>query len=232
MVHQGIAPISIASMITHHFEEHEPGITIAELSDRLTNVAWPHFKSWLRQRRQVLSGTSSTFTALRFGRESWQHFPELASVYKAAMVKALMYWTASFLTEFMQPTEMSRLRAYAAYALARFQFLQDTNGPWLDDERANEMYEKGREFLVFYQALGKMARAHRPGRKLFKIVPKFHCLLHACFYIKLTKRNPRYEHLYMEEDFMKHIALICGKCHPATMDTVALLRYRSLMELC
>lgn len=232
MVHQGIGPIAIASMITHHFEDTEPGITINELSDRLTNVAWPHFKSWLRPRRHVVSGTSSTFTGLRFGRDSWQHFPELASVYKAAMVKALLYWTASFLTEFMNPTPMSRLRAYTAYALAQFQFLQDTHGPWLDDDAANEMYEKGREFLVFYQALAKMARAHQPGRKLFKIVPKFHSLLHACFYVKLTKRNPRYEHLYMEEDFMKHIALICGQCHPTTMDTVALYRYRSLLELC
>ena len=42
---------------------------------------------------------------------------------------------------------------------------------------------------------------------------------------------PRYDHLYMEEDFMKHVGRICSKCHPSTLHMVSLYRYRALIEL-
>ena len=48
----------------------------------------------------------------------------------------------------------------------------------------------------------------------------------------ITRRNPRYDHLYMDEDFMKHISRIASRTHPNTMDKVVLHRYRALIELC
>ena len=89
----------------------------------------------------------------------------------------------------------------------------------------------GRSYLLFYQALAKRARSEWPQRKMYKLIPKNHSMLHCCLYAKLTKRNTRHEHLYGEEGFMKVVATICGKCHPSTMDSVALFRYRALKEL-
>lgn len=225
MVHQGVAPLALTSLVTHHFEDAEPGLTIQQLNDRLMNVAWPDYKEWIASRNEAVAPTSSKFSALRFSRDSWQSFPELTSHYKGAMVKFMIYWVASFLERFCNGTPMARLRAYTAYALARFQHLQDVNGPWLDASTADDMCDAGRSFLIFYQKLGLAA-------KMYKIVPKFHCMLHCALYVQRTHRNPRYEHLYQEEDFMKHISCICSQCHPKTMDTVCLYRYRALVELC
>lgn len=136
MVHQGAGPIAIAALITHHFEE--TGVTLDRLSEVLSHEVWQDYKTWAGSRRQVVSVTSSRFSGLRYGRDSWQSYAELSSVYKGAMVKFMLYWVASCLNRLMEEntTETSRLRACCAHALAMVQFLQDSNGPWLSDECA------------------------------------------------------------------------------------------------
>ena len=231
-VHQGVALHAIAGLVTHHYEELYPGLTIAQLSEKFSCDAWPHYRTWCKGKKTVCP-TSSTFTTLKFGRESWQSFPELSSCYKGAMVKFLIFWAAEFLADKLKEidTETSRLRAFCAWSLAQFQYLQDTNGPWLSGEVAKEMDHMGRSFLIFYQKLAVDSRIACPEKKMYKVVPKFHCLLHLCLFVEQTYRNPRYDHLYQEEDFMKHVGKICSKCHPSTMDMVSLYRYRALIEL-
>ncbi|CAK9103686.1 Uncharacterized protein SCF082_LOCUS48423 [Durusdinium trenchii] len=233
MVHQGVGSVVVASLITHHYEDTVPNLTLEQLGDKLSSEAWRHYKAWARERRDVVCPTSSTFTASRFGRDSWQSYPELSSHYKAAMVKFLIYWAAAFLRERFEenPNEGSRLRAHTAYCLAQFQFLQDAHGPWFSEQVATDEALAGRSFLLFYQQLAKKARQDWPNRRVYKVLPKFHSLLHCCLYIKLTKRNPRYEHVYAEEGFMRVVSTICSRCHPLTMDFVALSRYRALIEL-
>lgn len=234
LVHQGIGPIAIASMVTNHYEDTIPGLTLDGLNELLSTHAWADYKDWCRSRRDVVSQTSSRFSGLRFNRDSWQNYPELNSNYKAAMVKYMVLWVASFLGKLAAEvnTESARLRANTAYSLARFQYLQEVSGPWLSQDVANEMCYYGRTFLLMYQRLGKHARNVWPTRRVYKLVPKFHCFLHACLYIKLTKRNMRYEHLYMDEDLMKQIGSICSRTHPSTMGWVSLCRYCALLELC
>lgn len=233
VVHQGVAPLAIASLITHHYTESNPGLTLADLDRFLKTEAWQHYKTWCRGKRQVVCPTSSIFSGQRFGRESWQTQPELSSCYKGAMVKYMIFWTADFLQQKLDdnPSDGTRLRAYCAYSLAQFQFLQETHGPWLSDEIAMQMHNMGRTFLLFYQKLAVTTKNAYPDKRFYKVVPKFHSLLHLCLFVVKTGRNPRYDHLYMEEDFMKHISKICARCHPSTMDTVALFRYRALIEL-
>ena len=231
-VHQGVALHAIAGLVTHHLEENHPGITIAELSARLSGEVWAHYRSWCKGKPTVCP-TSSMFSALRFGRDSWQSFPELASCYKGAMVKYLMFWAAAFLCEQLEKvdTPNNRLRAYCAWSLARFQYLQEANGPWLCAEASKDLRAAGRSFLLFYQKLAVESRAVCMGKKMYKVVPKFHSLLHLCIGVKVTGRNPRYDHLYQEEDFMKHVGKICSQCHPSTLHMVSLYRYRALIEL-
>ena len=231
-VHQGVALYSIAGLVTHHYEENFPDLTLSQLNAKLADEAWSHYRQWCKG-RSVVCPTSSSFTALRFGRKSWQSFSELASCYKGAMVKYMIFWAADFLKAKLKEknSENNRTRSYCAWALARFQFLQETNGPWLSVDAANEMCLQGRSFLLFYQKLAVQSRAQCPGRKMYKVVPKFHSLLHLCLFVKATRRNPRYDHLYQEEDFMKHVGKICSKCHPSTLNMVSLFRYRALKEL-
>lgn len=223
---------ALAGLVTHHYEELHPTITINQLNDALKTDAWNHYKQWCRGKK-IVCPTSSVFSAQRFGREKWQSYPELATCYKGAMVKYLIFWVASFLNDKLSElnTEFSRLRAFCSWSLARFQWLQEVNGPWLSNDVATELHDAGRSFLLFYQKLATEARNACPGKKMYKLVPKFHCMLHLCLHTKITGRNPRFDHLYMEEDFLKHVAKICGKCHPNTMHMVALFRYRALIEL-
>ena len=168
-VHQGVALHAIAGLVTHHYEELYPGLTIAQLSEKLSCDAWPHYRTWCKGKKTVCP-TSSTFTSLKFGRESWQSFPELSSCYKGAMVKFLIFWAAEFLADKLKEidTETSRLRAFCAWSLAQFQYLQDTNGPWLSGEVAKEMAHMGRSFLIFYQKLAVDSRIACPEKKCTK----------------------------------------------------------------
>lgn len=181
-VHQGIGPYALAGLITHHFEETFPGLTLQQLDEKLRGEAWGHYKIWCKG-KSVVCPTSSVFTGQRFGRDSWQSYPELSSHYKGAMVKYLIFWVSDFLKEKLSEHAGAnyKLRSYCAWALAHFQFLQETHGPWLDDSVATAMHDTGRTFLLFYQKLVVSARAANVGRSMYKVVPKNHCLLHMSF---------------------------------------------------
>ena len=178
-IHQGLGPIVIASLVTHHFEE--TGVTLGEL-DKCLQDTFQHYKQWCKTKRNLVAVTSSQFTALRFGRENFQTYPALASCYKGAMVKGLIYWTAEFLLQCFRanPTPSSRLRACCASALAQFQFHQDSNGPWLSQDVAKDVAYMGRTFLLLYQKLACEARVAFPQRRVYKVIPKFHSFLHMC----------------------------------------------------
>lgn len=233
-VHQGVASIAIASLITHHFEASGDCDTLATLDVALKTIAWPHYQAWKHRKRECIVPTSSQFDGKRFSRDSWQSFPELASIYKGAMVKYLIFWCRDLLTAQLDhdSTYMAKCRAYAAYCLAEFQYLQEVSGPWLDRDVAERMCYMARSFLSLYQFLAVSTRSECPTKWYYKVVPKFHSLLHLAMQLPLTRRNPRYDHLYSDEDFMRHISKICSRCHASTMDTVALHRYRVLIELC
>ena len=228
MVHQGIGPILIGSLLSDHYEQlHNYKLTLKQLDHLLQNDAWPHYKKWMRDRK--LPSCSMQFSLIRIGRESWQRYPEMASCYKAAVIKSMLYWIASFLHEHMRDDQAdSVLRADVAYSMAQFHYVQDSNGPWLTPPTAGEMALNGRRFLLLYQLLA--VQAQRAERHLYKLVPKFHVLLHMCLRLPLELRNPRYDHLYMEDDFMKEIGRIASRTHARTMGSVTLLRYRALLE--
>ena len=228
MVHQGIGPLLIASLLSDHYEElHEHKLTLKQLEELLQNDAWPHYKQWVRARK--LPGCSMQFSLTRIGRENWKKQPEMAPCYKAAVIKAMLYWIASFLLERKQENQAGFvLRADLSYNMAQFHYVQDCNGPWLDDQATIEMAWHGHKFLLLYQYAAEQAKSN--GRVLYKLVPKFHVMLHMCLRLPLERRNPRYDHLYMEEDFMKEIGRIASRTHARTMASVTLLRYRALLE--
>ena len=59
------------------------------------------------------------FSLTRIGRENWKKQPEMASCYKAAVIKAMLYWIASFLLERKQENQAGFvLRADLSYNMA------------------------------------------------------------------------------------------------------------------
>ena len=233
-VHQGIAPVAIASLVCDHFESTRERITLAKLSERLSSEAWGDYQEWKKGKQAIVAPTSSKFSAARFGREAWNVYPELASCYKGAMCKFLIFWCAAFLKKKFDElgTEEAATRAYCAWCLAEFQYLQECNGPWLSAEAAERMHDMGRAFLLYYQKLASDARKgfQLTGKRKYKLLPKFHSLLHQCLEVRSTLRNPRYDHLYSDEDFMKQVARIASCTHPGTLDKVTLYRYRACIE--
>ncbi|CAE7245334.1 unnamed protein product [Symbiodinium natans] len=223
VVHQGVGQHAVASLISHHYEDLFRGsLTLGVLERLLQTDAWPHYKSWCRDHKEMAS-SSMPFNLPRFNRESWKSYPELGSCYKAACVKTFIFWCAAFLRENMDCKDPSScLRADAAYSLAHFQHLQDLHGAWLTSDVAEAMSAAGRNFLILYQALACQSR--HAGQHLYHIVPKFHCLLHLVLRLPIEKRNPAFDHLYQEEDYMKEIGKIASRTHARTMDTVTLLR--------
>ena len=129
-VHQGVAPLAIASLITHHFEDLDGSLTIAGLDAALTSQAWPHYQQWKNDRREVVAPTSSKFSSKKFGRSTWVEYPELASCYKGAMVKYMIFWASAFLTEALQTndTPRARKRAYCSYCVGLFSILTRNSG--------------------------------------------------------------------------------------------------------
>ena len=229
MVHQGVAPLAIASWVSDHYESLYGGqLTLQQLERLLLTDAWVHYRTYCRRRKTP--SCSMAFNLARFNRESWQNYPELASCYKAAVVKGMIYWVADFLKSNADPADPgSVMRVDASHCLAQFQYLQDAHDAWLDVGTAQAMSTAGRRFLLLYQKLAKESRdgAHR----LYHITPKFHCLHHMCCRLPIELRNPRFDHLYMEEDYMKEIGRIASRTHASTMDRVTLLRYRCLLEM-
>ena len=190
--HQGVACILIPALICHHLECKHPGIKLKQMDRLLSTEVYAHYKSWCRDRAPYVSTTSHRFSALRFGKESWKMFPTLSSVYKAAMVKSMIFWCAAYLKECEVDNSMGQLRKRTMHAFATFQLLLDVKPDWLDYGDKMKMVSYARQGLLLYQQLAAYDRQRRDQRKNYKITPKFHSFFELTFYIEETSRNPRY----------------------------------------
>ncbi|CAE7228611.1 ttn-1 [Symbiodinium necroappetens] len=211
-------------------------VTLSDLQKKLQTDVWKHYKAWCRE--NAVAACGHRFSLIRFGKEAWNHAPELASCYKAYTVKQMIYWAHAYLVDTM-PQSRHDLTC-ASYSMAKMQFNMDISGPFFQEDLKKDTVLMGRSFLVFYQRLA--VQNANSARKNFKIIPKHHSFLHLMFYVDRTARNPRrfgsdfadisdwYEHCYQDEDLMKEIGRICSSCHPATMHYVTCNRYRALLE--
>ena len=190
-VHQGIACVLIASLVCAHLESKHPGITLRDMDDRLSYEIFKHYKKWCQQKGHLVNACSHRFSCLRFGKDKWASYPELGSVYKAAVVKTMMYWCAEFLKQ--EDTEIpgGDLRVHTMHAFAAFQSVIDNNGPFFDPETREQVVKYGRTGLLLYQKLAGMDRTRTDGRRTYKLIPKFHSVLELTIYIEETSRNPR-----------------------------------------
>ena len=191
-IHQGIACVLIAALVCDHWECKVPGMTLKDLDTFLSRDTYKHYKRWCKMKGNVATPCSHRFSASRFGKEKWASFPELGSVYKAAVVKTMMFWCADFLKEHDIGVIGGELRTNTMHAFAAFQNLVDLNGPWFDPDIAQKVVDFCRTGLLLYQKLVGLDKSRKDGRQTYKIIPKFHSCLELSIYIEETHRNPRY----------------------------------------
>lgn len=191
VVHQGIACVLIAALICGHLESKQRDITLDQMDTHLSKEIFGHYQRWCKNKGRHATSCSHRFSRLRFGKEQWASPPELGSVYKAAVVKTMMFWCADYLKEFCD-VDGGLLRFRTMDAFGRFQFLLDTHGPFLSPDQTQQVVGVGRKALLLYQKLANIDQQRTDGRRCYKITPKFHSFLEMTFYIEQSNRNPRF----------------------------------------
>lgn len=137
----------IAALVCDHLECQQPGITLKDMDRKLSKDVFKHYAAWCKSKGALVSACSHRFSALRFGKDSWASCPELQSTYKAAVVKSMMYWCASYLRDNDTTVPGGTLRVNCMHAFTRFQNLIDLNGPFFDRETADKVVKMGQKAL-------------------------------------------------------------------------------------
>ena len=190
--HQGVLCVVIAALVCNHIECLYPAITLKELDQVLSKQIYKHYRAWCHQKGKAASACSHRFSGARFGKEQWSAFPELGSIYKAAVVKSMLFWCNDFIKESVGRVVGAEARHMCVHAFAKFQYLVDISGPFFEPQRSKEVAKYCRAGLLFYQQLAANDRARADDRRCFKIIPKCHSLFELSLYIELTNRNPRF----------------------------------------
>ena len=145
-LHLGVSCCAIAGLLKDHLVCKHPGLTLDAL-DRGVGAAFNHYRKWCRANR--VPSTSLRFNARRFGMVAWGALPELSSQYKANTVKYMQFWIHAYLMDEGE-LERSRDRQNVSYALSKFQWMIDMNGPWFSKRDAALTADYGFCFLLFY----------------------------------------------------------------------------------
>ena len=173
------------------FGKKHPGLTLKRMDELLAKHVYKHYRNWCKRYGKNVSACCHRFSCQRFGKDTWGTPAELNSVYKAAVVKSMMYWAAAFLREEDNGVSGGPLRICTTHAFAKFQHLIDTNGPFFTPEVSSQVVFIARKGLLLYQKIASQDGKRTDERKNYKIIPKFHSLLEMTFYIEQTHRNPR-----------------------------------------
>ncbi|CAK9112062.1 unnamed protein product [Durusdinium trenchii] len=126
---EGIACVLVAALVCDSLERSIPDLTLKSMDQLLASDVYVHYKSWCRSKGHHATSCSFRFSTGRFGKETWATCPELGSVYKAAVVKSMIFWCAAYLREH-QTAPNGRLRYLCMQQFATFQYLLDSNGPF------------------------------------------------------------------------------------------------------
>ena len=159
-----MACVLIASLVCDTLESKYEGITLKEMDRRLSQEVYQHYKKWCRERAAYVTACSHRFSLARFGKDTWNAYPELGSIFKAAVVKTMLYWCLDYLRG-QQHTPRGDRRAQTMYYFTHFQFLMDTRGPFLSNDVARKVVQTARDGLVAYQRLASNDRKREDGRR-------------------------------------------------------------------
>ena len=182
--------------------------------------AFRKYRAWCRT-RHVKSVIRKPF-AVKVWRGTSTKYPRISQIQaKAAALRTMAYWLDSVCREHAVD-EHGADRATMIANFVKFDKVCRRNGRHL---RASEHLLLCRYLeaaLVSYNHLA--VGAAQAGRKLYKVIPKFHAITH---YYSIGI-NPRRVSCYQDEDMVGRMKRIYVRCHGATAPRRALQRYAVL----
>lgn len=114
-----------------------------------------------------------------------------------------------------------RLRSGCIGALASMEHFQLQHGRWFPDNISKEFQ---RCYLIYRACLNELAvLAVQAGQLRYHLRPKCHQLGHLTFHF--LPRNPRYFHVYQDEDFIARTKRVAEVRDPVFVSRLALFRY-------
>lgn len=198
--HQGVGCILVASLVCDSLQCKHVGITLKDMDARLSKEVYAHYKKWCRDRAPHATSCSHRFSATRFGKETWSSFPELGSIYKAAVVKCMIYWCAQYLKE-ERGVSGGEQRYRTMHQFALFQYLMDSNGPFFDCDTTGKVVQAARTGLLDYQRLASADRKKEGDRRTFKITPQVSLITRADFLYNVMQTQPQAPQLKGKQSF-------------------------------
>lgn len=158
----------------------------------------------------------ATWTKVSLGREYTTNQPELASRFKAAVIKLMIPYIASRSERLDKAaTPISAARRQNACALAEFMNTLDKAGFWLNDQEAASAIAAGTKWLETWHFLAQ--QAVRDNEHRWKIRPKHHYFEHMKDDMHTWRANPVKLQCFAPETFMGRIKQLGLRCHGLTV---------------
>jgi hypothetical protein len=138
---------------------------------------------------------------------------------KAAATRHLAEFAAMLAQKYNTGTVHDQRRQLVADMLVKFYKTIDQGGMVLRDLELGTLSHTASSFLGAYAALSKEALSS--GKRLWKLVPKFHMFAHLCEY----RRNPRCFWVYADEDLQRHVKDIASSCSMMNLEPMVLFKW-------
>ena len=197
-----------------------PGVFAGATIDDRYAAAYRAYRVWCKQRRvkSVIGKKFKKSVWVKKTKDSpYPHITQLTA--KAAALRSMTYWLCTITQAHALTDPHSALRASMVASFVRADQICRTSGRFLTANEHRTLCVAIEAALVSYNALA--VEACRDGKKLYKIVPKFHALTH----IYDVPINPRRTACYQDEDMVGRMKRIYVRCHGSTAPRRALQRY-------
>ena len=145
---------------------------------------------------------------------------------KAAATRHLAEFALALAIEHDDGTPHSRMRVGVAQCLVDFYKMLKAEGMFLSDDAKKRLPKLGRTLCTLYSKL--CSEAFGQGTKFWKMSPKHHLFQHLCEDQALAYGNPAFYWTYADEDLVGLLIEVAHSCHPSTMATVGLFKWRIL----
>ena len=175
---------------------------------------------WQASRANGVHMARRYFTAANCGLDQPQ-FAELGSVFKAAQVKAMLWFFASKMTAHAADVPEGRYVAACVWALLRAVQIFDGSSLILHEHDARE----ASRMILLHLRTWQVLAARLEHLRVFYIRPKHHYMHHVAEDLLRTRLNPRSYQCFDDEAFLSRVKSISTKCHALTMTQRCLERY-------
>lgn len=141
--------------------------------------------------------------------------PSFTDQYKAAHVRLFAIFLSekylSIYESLPSPTRRESVLASACKSLIVYLVILKKGGPVLSASEAAKAQTNLREFLVSYVYLAADALSRDVA--LYRVRPKLHSADHICHNLKVSRENPRYHEVWLEEDFLGKVSKLIKATH-------------------